>query len=75
MMPRNGSLLFSIEQWELIRRLRNSGLTKEQIGQAFDDLNKIEQDLGNMYNLPAGTANYAPSSQINSMPHLTSEST
>lgn len=54
-MPRPGSLLFSIEQWELIRRLRNSGLTKEQIGQAFDDLNKIEQDLGSMYNLPATT--------------------
>lgn len=51
-MPRNGSLLFSIEQWELIRRLRNSGLTKEQIGQAFDDLAKIEQDLGSMYNIP-----------------------
>lgn len=52
-MPRNGTLLFSIEQWELIRRLRNSGLSKEQIGQAFDDLNKIEQDLGSMYNIPA----------------------
>lgn len=51
-MPRNGSLLFSIEQWELLRRLRNSGLTKEQIGQAFDDLAKIEQDLGSMYNIP-----------------------
>jgi len=51
-MPRNGSLLFSIEQWELIRRLRNSGLTKEQIGQAFDDLAKIEQDLGSMYDMP-----------------------
>lgn len=52
-MPRNGSsLLFSIEQWELIRRLRNSGLTKEQIGQAFDDLAKIEQDLGSMFNTP-----------------------
>lgn len=54
-MPRNGfnygSLHFSIEQWELIRRLRNSGLTKEQIGQAFDDLNKIEQEMGSIYNV------------------------
>lgn len=75
-MPRNGSLLFSIEQWELIRRLRNSGLTKEQIGQAFDDLTKIEQDLGSMYNIPTNlvnnpaSANFQANAQINQISHL-----
>ena len=42
----NNILLFSIEQWEFIRRLRNSGLTKDQICQAFDDLDRIERELG-----------------------------
>jgi hypothetical protein len=46
MSSKNNSLLFSIEQWEFIRRLRNSGLTKEQICQAFDDLDRIERELG-----------------------------
>ena len=70
-MPRNGPLLFSIEQWELIRRLRNSGLTKEQIGQAFDDLNKIEQDLGSMYNVPANSNSNSSSYQNNSLSNIT----
>ena len=45
-MSKNSSLLFTIEQWELVRRLKNSGITKEQICQAFDDLDKMEKDLG-----------------------------
>ena len=56
-MSKNLTLLYSIEQWELIRRLRNSGLSKEQIGQAFDDLDRIEQELGTIYNLPANNSN------------------
>jgi hypothetical protein len=46
------SLLFTIEQWELIRRLRNSGLTKDHVCQAYDDLERIERDLCNMYTVP-----------------------
>jgi len=46
------SLLFTIEQWELIRRIRNSGLTREQLCQAYDDLDRVERDLGTIYNLP-----------------------
>ena len=49
------TLLFSIEQWEFIRRLRNSGLTKEQICQAFDDLDRIERELGNLFHNPTTT--------------------
>lgn len=51
-MSTNSTLLFSIEQWELIRRLRNSGLTKEQVCQAFDDLDRMDQELGSFYNVP-----------------------
>jgi hypothetical protein len=51
-VTKNSSLLFSIEQWELTRRLKNSGLTKEQLCQAFDDLDKMDKELGNLYNLP-----------------------
>ena len=43
------SLLFTIEQWELLRRLRTSGLTREHVCQAYDDLDRIERDLCNIY--------------------------
>lgn len=48
----NGSPLFTIEQIELIRRLRNSGITKEQIIQAFDSLERLDRELGPVYNVP-----------------------
>jgi hypothetical protein len=53
-MAKNSTLLFSIEQWELTRRLKNSGLTKEQVCQAFDDLERMERDLGSLYSIPMG---------------------
>jgi predicted XRE-type DNA-binding protein len=55
MMSKNSSLMFSIEQWELIRRLRNSGISRELICRAFDDLDKMDRDLGTLYNLPANS--------------------
>jgi hypothetical protein len=59
---------FSIEQWELIRRLRNSGLTKEQLANAYDDLDKIEQDLGPLYTIPSNLfANLNFQNQISNM--------
>lgn len=48
----SSSLLFSIEQWELIRRLRNSGVSKDDICSAFDELDRVERDLGPVYDLP-----------------------
>ena len=36
--------MFSIEQWELMRRLKNSGLSKEQICLAYDGLGTVIQD-------------------------------
>lgn len=48
-MSKNSSLMFSVEQWELTRRLRLSGLTKEQVCQAFDDLDKMEKDLSYLF--------------------------
>ena len=48
----SSSLLFSIEQWELIRRLRNSGVSKDDIFSAFDELDRVERDLGPVYDLP-----------------------
>lgn len=56
-MSNNSSLLFSIEQWELTRRLRNSGLSKEQVCQAFDDLERMERDLGSLYSIPLNISN------------------
>ena len=62
MMSKNSTLLFTVEQWELTRRLKNSGLTKEQLCQAFDDLDKMEKDLGSLYNIPLSNNNGATSS-------------
>lgn len=44
--------LFTVEQLELIRRLRNSGVTKEQIVNAFDSLERLDKELGPIYNIP-----------------------
>ena len=48
----NGAPLFTIEQIELIRRLRNSGITKEQIVQAFESLERLDRELGPVYSVP-----------------------
>lgn len=48
----NNKTMFSIEQIELIRRLRNSGITKEQVVEAFDSLDRIDGELGTLYNTP-----------------------
>ncbi|XP_054707708.1 homeobox-containing protein 1-like [Uloborus diversus] len=40
------SALFTIEQIELIRRLRNSGITKEQVAMAFDQMDRLDAELG-----------------------------
>ena len=51
------STKFSIEQWEFIRRLRNSGLSKEQVCQAFDDLERIERELDSLFHNSQNTSN------------------
>ena len=48
----NNKTMFSIEQIELIRRLRNSGITKEQVVEAFDSLDRIDGELGTLYSTP-----------------------
>lgn len=45
-------MLFTIEQIELIRRLRCSGITKEQVVQAFEELDRLDAELGRPYALP-----------------------
>ena len=44
------SLQLSVEQWELLRRLRNSHLTKKQILRAYDELDRLDRELGNLFN-------------------------
>ena len=51
------SLQLSVEQWELLRRLRNSHLTKAQIIRAYDELDRLDRELGHLFN----TASIAPS--------------
>ena len=45
-----------MEQFELIRRLRNSGITKEQVQQAFDMLARMDQELGALFTVPISLA-------------------
>ena len=56
-----GQPMFTIEQFELIRRLRNSGVTKEQILQAFDSLDRLDRELGAIYSVPISLAAGFPS--------------
>lgn len=44
------SLQLSVEQWELLRRLRNSHLTRKQIIRAYDELDRLDRELGNLFN-------------------------
>ncbi|XP_074642988.1 homeobox-containing protein 1-like [Tubulanus polymorphus] len=66
--------LFTIEQIELLRRLRNSGITKEQIIQAFDSLSRLDRELGQTYNVPITTQNKpaVPLHQQNGLPRISS---
>ena len=52
------SLQLSVEQWELLRRLRNSHLTKTQIIRAYDELDRLDRELGNLFNtaLPSSSS-------------------
>ena len=43
------SLQLSVEQWELLRRLRNSHLTRKQIIRAYDELDRLDRELGNLF--------------------------
>ena len=59
------SLQLSVEQWELLRRLRNSHLTKKQIIRAYDELDRLDRELGNLFNTahtPTTTTTTLPSS-------------
>ena len=54
--PINGSgtspALYTVEQLELIRRLRNSGITREDVANAFDTFDRLDRELGPVYNIP-----------------------
>ncbi|CAF2963521.1 unnamed protein product [Rotaria sp. Silwood2] len=60
------SLQLSVEQWELLRRLRNSHLTKAQIIRAYDELDRLDRELGNLFNsVPPASSLTLSSSCIN----------
>lgn len=46
------SPLYTVEQLEMIRRLRNSGISKEDIVNAFDSFDRVDRELGPVYNIP-----------------------
>ena len=55
------SLQLSVEQWELLRRLRNSHLTKTQIIRAYDELDRLDRELGNLFNIaPPSSSSIVP---------------
>lgn len=61
------SLQLSVEQWELLRRLRNSHLTKAQITRAYDELDRLDRELGNLFHTaPPSSSSSSSSSSSNS---------
>ena len=65
------SLQLSVEQWELLRRLRNSQLTKTQIIRAYDELDRLDRELGNLFqtnNGPVAAQRDSSSPSTNSPP-------
>ncbi len=55
------SLQLSVEQWELLRRLRNSHLTKIHIIRAYDELDRLDRELGNLFNTaPSSSSTIVP---------------
>ncbi|XP_022646280.1 hepatocyte nuclear factor 1-beta-like isoform X3 [Varroa destructor] len=57
--------LFTIEQFELVRRLRASGMTKDQVALAFDKFDQLEWDLqvgGSLLRNSGGRVNSVASS-------------
>ena len=55
----HGTPLYTVEQLELIRRLRNSGISKEDIVTAFDSFDRLDRELGPVYNIPVTLVCYS----------------
>lgn len=51
-MQVNRNLVFTVDQLELIRRLRNSGLTKEQVLSAFDSFDCLDGQVNKSVDIP-----------------------
>ena len=60
--PINGTVtppaLYTVEQLELIRRLRNSGISREDVANAFDTFDRLDRELGPVYNIPVTLVSY-----------------
>ena len=47
-----------MDQIELIRRLRNSGISKEQVVKAFETMDRLDMELGPTYQIPVSLAQH-----------------
>ncbi|XP_064626569.1 homeobox-containing protein 1-like [Lineus longissimus] len=63
--------LFTVEQIDLLRRLRNSGMTKEQIIHGFDGLERLDREFGMTYNVPASLQSHMNGTDCNGSNHAT----
>lgn len=66
-MKMQGQQLFTVEQIELIRRLKNSGINKDQLAQAFDSMDRLDRELGNVYTIPMSVAQGLQLQQLQQM--------
>jgi len=44
--------LYTVEQLALIKRLRESGITKRQVEYVYETYDKLDKDLGSLYHIP-----------------------
>jgi len=66
--PINGTVtppaLYTVEQLELIRRLRNSGISREDVANAFDTFDRLDRELGPVYNIPVTLVSYLTHNKV-----------
>jgi len=43
---------FTVEQLMLIQKLKESGISKEQVAYVFDSYDRLDRELGSLYNIP-----------------------
>ena len=51
--------LYTVEQLGLIRRLRETGISRRQVEYVFDAYERLDRELGSLFHIPAALVSCA----------------